>query len=106
MTTEELKHLFDQFSDDIDFDYPPPSELMVSTRGDLNALLLLDKLLPVAATYHGLAPDLISCAEHDQLWLATDVEELAKVITREQVQALVFFGVFYHPDVDSLSMFV
>ena len=70
----------------------------LSQRPDLHAFLLLDQLCPGKG-------DIIACAEHDEFWLDVDVEELAKVITKEQVIDLVRCGVRYDKRVDSLAMF-
>lgn len=64
-------------------------------RPDLYAFLLLDKLLPGKS-------DIVKGAEHDQLWLDTDVDELARVITLEQAVTLLRCGISYDDDVDRL----
>jgi hypothetical protein len=72
----------------------PPSQ-----RRDLCAFLLLDKLLPGDR-------DIVACAEHDQIWLNVDIDELAKVASKDDVVYLLRCGVWYDGDVESLSMFV
>lgn len=90
MTVEEMIELFDKAVDARDFRTP---------RNDVAAFVLLDKLVPREGR-------IIGCAEHDQIWLSTDLEELAEVITEADIQVLVNNGVWVDEDVESLSMFV
>lgn len=50
--------------------------------------------------------DLISYAEHDQIWLAVDVNKLAEVATEDDINYLVDCGIWLDEDHGSLSMFV
>jgi hypothetical protein len=50
--------------------------------------------------------DVISGAEHDQIWLNTNCEKLAKVASEEFIRDLRRCGVFYDEDYDGLTMFV
>lgn len=76
-----------------------------SQRPDLHAFLLLDEILPPRIGGNAqAAPDMISCAEHDQIWLAVNIDELAERVTREQAIELVRCGVRYSDD--GLAMFV
>ncbi len=68
-------------------------------RPDLCAFLLLDKLLPNPGR------DMVSGAEHDQIFLDADLDKLAEVATEEDILTLCRCGVFYDDDVESLSMF-
>lgn len=70
-----------------------------SGRGDLHAFMLLDRLLPGRQ-------DIIGCAEHDQVWLSVDADDLAKVCTEDDVIELLRCGVTYDEDTQSLHMFV
>lgn len=70
-----------------------------SKRPDLHAFLLLDELTPDTR-------DMVSSAEHDEIWLDVKIEALAEVITEEQFVDLIRCGVRYDSDVDSLAMFV
>jgi len=90
MEEEAGQYEFLRFENIVD----PPAK-----RPDICAFLLLDKLLPGER-------DIISCAEHDQIWLDIDTEELAKVATKEDVIYLLRCGVWYEEDTESLSMFV
>jgi hypothetical protein len=67
-----------------------------SKRQDLHAFLLLDELVPGDN-------DIVSCAEHDEIYLGVDCGELAEVITEEQVIELSRCGV--RPGRDCLCMF-
>ena len=49
---------------------------------------------------------MISAAKHDEIYFDFDIEELAKVITKEQILDLVRCGVNYDSDNDCLYMFV
>lgn len=71
-----------------------------SRRKDIHAFILLDELVP------SKGDDIVSCAEHDQIWLDTDVQKLLKVATEEQLIELHRCGVWYSEDVESLSMWV
>jgi hypothetical protein len=95
MTTDELETMFDIYSDE--YYKFERVENKKSTRPDLHAFLLLDSLLPDKR-------DMVCSAEHDQIWLDPDIEELANIITEEQVIELIRCGVMYEED--SLTMFV
>ena len=64
---------------------------------DLEAFIYLQTLVPSDE-------DIIVSAEHDKIWLSTDMEMLAKVATDEDILYLVRRGVMY--DGDGLTMFV
>ncbi len=49
---------------------------------------------------------MVSAAEHDEILLDVDLEELAKVATEEQIVELIRCGVRYDSSTDSLAMFV
>jgi len=72
----------------------------LSTRPDLSAFLLLDKLLGYSNE------DILSCAGHDEVFLSADVEELAKVASEEDIITLIRCGVRYSSEYDCLCMFV
>lgn len=73
-------------------------ESPLHTRHDVAAFLLLDKLVPGSR-------GMIAAAEHDEMFLETDMEELAKVATTDDICTLVRCGVRFG-DYDSLCMFV
>lgn len=74
-------------------------ELNFHKRPDINAFLLLDKLLPGTG-------DIVSCAEHDEIFLNVNLEELAKVIAEKEVVELIRCGVHFNSEINSLHMFV
>ena len=69
----------------------------LSSRADICAFLIADRLVPGDS-------DMISNAEHDQIFLVVDLVRLEEIATDEDVANLVRCGVFI--DEDSLSMFV
>ena len=78
----------------------------LNKRPDICAFLLLDSILSPTMDHLGGYNNMVACAEHDQIWLDVDVEELAKLVTPEQVRDLRRCGVMYNEDTDSLLMFV
>lgn len=74
-------------------------ENKLSNRRDLHALILMDKLVPSHV-------DMISGAEHDQIWFDCDVEDLEKAATFDDVINLIRCGIFLCSETGSLSMFV
>lgn len=99
MNPKELKVTFEKFEDDyIKFE---DVQNKLSQRPDIHAFILLDKLCP--PRYNN--EDIISASEHDEYWLAIDCEQLAGVVTEEQVQELVRCGVRYDSYNDCLAMF-
>ncbi len=74
-------------------------ERRLHDRPDLNAFLLLDKLVPGTHV-------MVDAAEHDEIYLNTDPEELAEVATEEDLIDLIRCGVRYDPEIPSLCMFV
>ena len=96
MTTNKLKQLFesDDDYDSLSFD---KIENKRSKRADLHAFLLLDELIPGTT-------NMVAAGEHDQIFLEVEIEDLAKVISEDQVFELKRCGVFV--DEYGLSMFV
>lgn len=74
-------------------------ENKLSTRPDIHAFILLNQLLPGNR-------DMVSAAEHDQIWLDVDLEALAQVATVDHIRQLEACGVHYDGGYDSLYMFV
>jgi|ERR1700722_1029659 len=99
MTLEEMEALWRKHDDE--FGKFSIIQNKLASRKDLHALIVLDKILP----HKEGGDDIISAAEHDQFWLAIDVNELAEVITEEQIIELIRCGVFYDSEVDVLSFF-
>lgn len=97
MTSEELIEMFD--ADDLDeFLKFERIKEPLSNRPNLHAFLLLDRLVPGTQ-------DIIAGAAHDKIWINVDVEELAAVVTPEQVTDLIRCGVLWDSDADSIGMF-
>lgn len=71
------------------------------SRRDLKGLLLLDKLDPTNSIRN-----MISSAEHDEVWLSADPKVVMENITQEQVQELVQCGIMYDEDYDGFHLFV
>lgn len=75
-------------------------ENKMHSRPDICAFLLLDKLLPNDGN------DIVSAAEHDEIYLDADCEKLAEVATDDDILTLTRCGVRYDSSTDSLAMFV
>lgn len=71
----------------------------LSKRPDIHAFMLLDSLVPGKK-------DLVSAAEHDEIFLDVDVKKLVKAATSEQLIDLHRCGVRYDEDGSGLCMFV
>ena len=99
MTVDDLKEFFNEYGETDEphkFDRIP---VKFSKRDDLHAFILLDKIMPDGHT-------IISAAEHDEIYLDVDIEELAKIITKDQILELVRCGVSFDGYNDCLYMFV
>lgn len=70
----------------------------MSQRADLHAFMLLDKLVPGRS-------DIVSGAEHDEIFLGISPEDLIKVATKDQLLDLHRCGVMHNNQFDSLTMF-
>lgn len=91
-----LAEVFEKFNDDyIKFERV---ENKLSGRPDLHAFLLLDKLMPGTR-------DMVSAAEHDEIYLDVDCEKLADIASEDDILALTRCGVRYDEGTDSLCMF-
>jgi hypothetical protein len=97
MTDRELEDLFEKHNDEfLKFERVEPKR---SRRADLHGFILLDELTPNASDR-----DILAGAEHDEVYLSIDVDELAAVVTEAQVIELVRCGV--RCSRDGLCMFV
>jgi hypothetical protein len=99
-----LKEMFDAADDEfLKFDrienprHPAP---------DICAFLMLHDLAPTLNRGDGKVADMVACAEHDEIYLATDCKKLAEVATPEIVRDLHRCGVRYNSEYNSLAMFV
>ena len=91
----DLETLFEKHDDQF-----LKSELIknkLNLRPDLHAFLLLDKLIPGDRS-------MVSDSEHDKIWLDINLENLAEVITEEQVIELIRCGVMLEDN--HLTLFV
>ena len=95
---ERMREVHDENPDMDSFEKLVENKL--STREDLHAFLLIDKLLPGD---HG---PFVCAAEHDIIYLDVDAEELNEVISDDQVKELVYCGLFYDEDGGGLAKFV
>ena len=93
----DLKETFELYEDEyMKFELV---QVRMSKRPDIHAFMLLDDLTPGGG-------DMVAAAEHDEIWLASDCEELAKIITKDQVRQLCRCGVMFDSETDSLHMYV
>jgi len=69
-------------------------------RPDLCAFLMLADLVPSDSG------DIVTAAEHDEIYLAVDCEKLAAAATSEHIRDLARCGVRYDESLDCLAMFV
>ena len=93
-----IKEIYEKHQDNIHHDEFKGIPNKFSSRPDIHAFILLDKLLP---GNHSI----IAAAEHDQIWLDTDMEKIAEVATEEQIIELMKCGVMYDEDTESFFMF-
>lgn len=93
----DLAALYDQHADEyLQFDR---IKVKLSNRPDLHALILLDQLVPGEH-------DIVSAAEHDEIWLSVDPDDLVKVATEAQIVELMRCGVRYDKNLNSFCFFV
>ena len=97
----DIEQVFDKYDDE--YLHFEDIENKFSNRPDLHAFILLDKILPGT---DGREMDLVSAAEHDEIFLDINCEGLARIATEEQIRDLVRCGVRYSDEYDSLAMFV
>jgi len=91
----DVRELFDLFEED-EHRFEDVTEKS-STRSDLCAMLILDRLLPGNR-------DIICSAEHDMIYFNVDLEDLGNVATVTDIHNLVRCGLMC--DGDGLSTFV
>jgi hypothetical protein len=93
-----MAELFDDLSDANHLEFEKIEKPKFQRR-DLCAFVKLNELVPGD-------DDIVSAAEHDEIWLAIDVEELAEVITEDDIIFLLRCGVMFDEGDDCLKMFV
>lgn len=97
MTRERLEQILGNDHDDEYLKFDRVTEKR-SNRPDLHAFLLLDHLQPGTG-------DMVSAAEHDEFYLSINLDDLADVISEDQVVELVRCGVRLDSSGDGLAMF-
>lgn len=99
MTTDDLRNLFEEYTDKefLKFDRVKNP---ANRRPDICAFVMLDAAVP------GKGCDMVSGAEHDEIYLNIDPGKLAEVATRDLIRDLVRCGVRYSSQFDCLAMFV
>ena len=101
MTVDEMIEAFERINEKQSwraFDDFLNAGRVPSKRRDLSAFLILDRLVPSGG-------DIVAAAEHDQIWLDPSLEDLAAVITEDDIELLAACGVWIDDRTDSLSMF-
>lgn len=95
----DIPEFFDEHEDEFLKEDRIPVSHRLAQPTDLCAMLLLHKLVPAAR-------HVIDDASHDEINFGTDVEELGKVATEEDLLTLIRCGVRYSEEFNSLCMFV
>lgn len=98
MKTEDLISLFQSEKFDREFLKFENVRYKLSSRPDLHAFLVLDALVP------GIR-DMVSGAEHDEIYLDVEIEDLAAVVDPEMLLDLHRCGVRYDEETVGLAMF-
>lgn len=98
MTTEALISLFQSEEFDQEFLKFENVRNKLSSRPDLHAFLMLDALVPGTR-------NMVSSAEHDEIYLDVEIEDLAAVADPETLLDLHRCGVRYDEETDGLAMF-
>lgn len=98
MKTEEMEELWEKHMDKefLKFDLVQNKQ---SQCPDIHAFLLLESLAHQNR-------DMVSAAEHDEIYLSVEPELLSKVVTEDQIVELIRCGVRYDAHYESLCMFV
>jgi len=102
----EIRKLFELHNDE--YGKFERVENKLSSRDDLHAFMLLDKLFPDIPHTNSYGtvfyPEIIAGVTHDQIWLSLKSEQI-ETLTSDQVLELVRCGVMYDEEEDCLSMF-
>jgi hypothetical protein len=94
----DVKALFEKHSDEY-LKFDRVTDRPYGNRPDVHAFVLLAKLDPSTE-------DMVSSAEHDQIWLGVDHEAVGDVATEDQIIELIRCGVRFDEEYDCLHMFV
>ena len=104
MTKTEMSVLFSKHSETEQGRFENiPKKRKLSNRKDLTAFLILDKYLTKLNHQHN---NIISATGHDEFYLDVEIEELAEIITEEDILDLVRCGIRYDRSYDCLCKFV
>lgn len=86
MTEEEMHDLFAAHEDEAR--HYDRIAVKLSDRPDIHGMLMLNWLDPQTG-------DIISAADHDQVWFAAKPEVVARNITEDQVKDLLRCGIYF-----------
>jgi hypothetical protein len=92
-----IKEVFDKYDDEF-LKFENCTEKPFG-RADMCAFAILDRLVP-------RDEDMISSAEHDQVFLSVDTRDVERVASEEDIANLMRCGVIYDESADSFFMFV
>ncbi len=106
MTKDEMFEQANEIADNIRFGAfeALPEHLKLHKRKDLSGFLLLDKIC-ARIPDNNKSKSFISASEHDVVYLSVDVEEIAEVITEEEIHALIASGILFSSHEDCLFRF-
>ena len=97
MKAEDLSEFFEKYDDEfLNFEMV---EMKLSSRPDLHAFLLLNRLSPDT-------DDMVAGAEHDEIYLSVDAQIVAAAATLQELIDLHRCGVRYSRELNCLVMFV
>lgn len=106
MTRDEMFERANEISDNIRIGAfkALPEHLKFQKREDLSGFLLLDKIC-ARIPDNNESQSFISASEHDVVYLSVDAEEIAEVITEEEIHALIASGILFSSHEDCLFRF-
>lgn len=81
-----------------------PDHLKFHKREDISGFLLLDKICTRIPDNND-SQRLISASEHNVVYLSVDPNEIAEVITEEEIHALIASGIIFSSHEDCLLRF-
>jgi hypothetical protein len=86
MTVDEMEALFEKFAEELPWDEFKNIKDKPHNRPDIAGMIILDRLNPDTI-------DMVSAAEHDEIWLDADPEAVAANATEADIRLLVACGV-------------
>lgn len=109
MTLEEMQAIFEDNDDEFLKFQNIPDERRVSLRPDLNAFILIDRLVPTKPPAHMHARsggfDIVSSSEHDVICLGVSPSDFAAVASMEDVLDLMRCGIMYDDEYECFQSF-